>query len=87
MKFYIFKFFKQNLIFRFFFIYAVHHAVSSNGRSPQTRNIYPHLPNKKMDLLGSIMGSMEKPPSLNDADKKKAKGLLLILKLSSNSKG
>lgn len=40
-----------------------------------------------MDLLGSIMGSMEKPPSLNDADKKKVKGLLLLLKLSSNSKG
>ncbi|XP_071145665.1 sperm-associated antigen 7 homolog [Mytilus edulis] len=26
-----------------------------------------------MDLLGSIMGSMEKPPSLNDAERKKVK--------------
>ena len=27
-----------------------------------------------MDLLGSILGSMEKPPSLGDAERKKAQG-------------
>jgi hypothetical protein len=27
-----------------------------------------------MDLLGSILGSMEKPPSASDAEKKKIKG-------------
>ena len=26
------------------------------------------------DLLGSILGSMEKPPSINSVEKKKAKG-------------
>ena len=28
----------------------------------------------KMDLLGSILGTMEKPPSMSDSDKKKIKG-------------
>lgn len=28
-----------------------------------------------MDLLGSILGSMEKPPSLGDAERKKARGI------------
>ena len=32
-----------------------------------------------MDLLGSIMGSMEKPPSLNDADKKKARAQKVLI--------
>ena len=27
-----------------------------------------------MDLLGSILGSMEKPPSIGDAERKKARG-------------
>ena len=27
------------------------------------------------DLLGSILGSMQKPPSLGDAEKKKARGI------------
>lgn len=27
-----------------------------------------------MDLLGSILGTMEKPPSISDAEKKKIKG-------------
>lgn len=30
------------------------------------------------DLLGSILGSMEKPPSLGDAEKKKARGVIHI---------
>lgn len=29
---------------------------------------------KSMDLLGSILGSMQKPPSVGDAERKKAKG-------------
>lgn len=31
-----------------------------------------------MDLLGSILGSMEKPPTASDAEKKKMKGNLLL---------
>ena len=34
------------------------------------------IENRNMaDLLGSILGSMQKPPSLGDADKKKARGI------------
>lgn len=32
-----------------------------------------------MDLLGSILGSMQKPPTMGDAEKKKAKGSSFII--------
>ena len=34
---------------------------------------------KMADLLGSILGSMEKPPSLGNEEKKKAKGYVRML--------
>lgn len=35
---------------------------------------YLETKRNKMDLLGSILGTMEKPPSMSDTEKKKMKG-------------
>jgi hypothetical protein len=32
-----------------------------------------------MDLLGSILGTMQKPPAMGDAERKKAKGSNVII--------
>lgn len=41
-----------------------------------------HFFDLEMDLLGSIMGSMEKPPTINDAEKKKIKGIDTLLEIT-----
>lgn len=38
-----------------------------------------------MDLLDSILGSMDKPPSLSDREKEKAKGMLACGGVASNN--
>lgn len=37
-----------------------------------------------MDLLGSILGTMQKPPTMGDEERKKAKGSLTFICCSSN---
>lgn len=37
-----------------------------------------------MDLLGSILGTMQKPPTMGDEEKKKAKGSPIFIFCSSN---
>lgn len=37
-----------------------------------------------MDLLGSILGTMQKPPTMGDEERKKAKGSLIFIFCSSN---
>lgn len=37
-----------------------------------------------MDLLGSILGTMQKPPTMGDEERKKAKGSLIFSFCSSN---
>lgn len=32
-----------------------------------------------MDLLGSILGTMQKPPTMGDEERKKAKGSLIFI--------
>lgn len=37
-----------------------------------------------MDLLGSILGTMQKPPTMGDEERKKAKGSFIFIFCSSN---